>query len=173
MVGFEIWLIACNDCQRIEQQVNPFTGAGASFFGGCVTDEQREAIESLLERVDAVDLDEGNYYLTEFADGGEALIWFVEDEERGISGASITVRQLSPELASLLYALLRQGHLAICPERSDPDAKAIVTSEDAAREIAVRWPDARVVWSAAELHQWLAGLAAKAQENKKPWWKFW
>jgi len=172
-MSFDFVFIACNDCQRVAQQVNPFTGTGASFFGGYVTDEQREAIESLLERVDAVDLDEGNYYLTEFADGGEALIWFVDDEERGISGASITVRQLSPELASLLYALLRYGHLAICPEPSEPDAKAIVAAEDAAREIAVRWPEARVLQSAAELHQWLAGLAANARENEKPWWKFW
>jgi hypothetical protein len=170
-MSFDIGFIACNAADRVKQQVSPFTGDALTVLGGAISDAQRESINQLLDTNGAAVVGDGDAFAADFSDGGSATVWFAGYHESDIRGGTITVDQLSLELSSLIHSLLTSGNLALMPAESGEGP--IVPSAHTARDIANRWPNARGAESPAELQNLLPTIAAKGQEEKRRWQKFW
>ena len=170
-MSFDIELVTCNEPERTETVVDPFSGGALTKLGGCVTNDQRQAIEQLLDSVRAVSVGEGDTFAIDLVDGGSVEIWLSGFHDDDISGGMAMFHQMSSELSSLVYSLATSGKLAMIPRVNGGDV--IVTSRELAQDVAIRWPNSLVAESPEELHDMLAASAAKPKTNKKPWWKFW
>jgi hypothetical protein len=156
-MSFDIFLFTCNLGTGTKRIMSPFTGEPVTVPDDPgLTVEERAAVVSLLQELQAEGPDEFGCYHLSFADGGEAAVSvpFLVDESQ-LDGCSVTTRSLTADVISLWFRLSRAGNLVILPVAEG--VGPLVTSEEHRERVAARYPDAKVVQSAEALGQDLRG----------------
>ena len=155
-MSFDVFFQTCNLSEESEEVVNPFTGETMQNpVGETASDSEREAIARLLADCGAATSDEHGCYVVELSDGSSVELFFSGlSEDPEFSGGTAALRGLTPVLSAFLYDLASRGNLAMLP--ATEDGATIVVSDDAAKSVASRWPDAIVIENTDALHALLS-----------------
>ena len=150
-MSLDIVFSTCNLGTRQVQARNPFTGATmATFDDPGLTRDERAEVARLLHRLKAEGPDTHGFYRIHFPDGGEAdLLAPHLAGEAKFDGCSVEAHGLTAGVADFLFRLGVAGNMMIHPAAEG--VGTLVLSEGQQREVAARYPDAKLVRSAAAL----------------------
>lgn len=150
-MSFDIFFATCNLGTRQVQARNPFTGASmVTFDDPGLTEGERAAVAQLLHRMRADGPDTNGSYRLRFADGGQAdLLAPHLIGEAKFDGCSVGTRSLTAEVVDFLFRLGNAGNMMIVPAAEG--VGTLVLSDGQRQAVVARYPDAKVIRSAAAL----------------------
>ncbi len=152
-MSFDIFFHTCNLGSRKKRSKNPFTGKSITTFDDPgLTDEERGAVAELVRTLNAEGPDDFGFYTLLFADGGGAEL-YAKGLANGAKcdGCSVQTHGLTSDLVSFLFQLSRRGNMILTPAATG--VGSLATSEEQRQRTTNRFPDAKVVRSAAALEK--------------------
>jgi hypothetical protein len=152
-MGVEVFFTSCNLGTGKKLIKNPLTGEesiGSDDPGLSVT--ERATLVSLLKEMKGKGPDEFGVYSLLFADGGEAELFAsgLVGSDR-FTGCMVETHGLTPDVAAFMFRLSRDGNMIMQPALEG--VGPLVTSDEQRQRVAVRFPDAKVVLTAAALEK--------------------
>lgn len=150
-MSFDIFLQSSHRSGRKAEISNPFTGeTQVAEVDDPLTDEERSAVQALLDHYGAESADEFGYYTPTFDDGTsiEAQFKGLADDP-DFSGGMISLHGTSNAITDFLFQIADAGNFIMQPiMEGNP---AIVTKTSTADSVSTRLPEVLVVQSAADV----------------------
>jgi hypothetical protein len=150
-MSFDLFLHTCNLGTKLVK--NPFNGdlMPAIDDSGLSIDE-RVGVAKLFKGLNAEGPDQFGYYSLSFPDGGEADLSAEELASDGkMVDCLVQTRSLTRDLVAFLLQMSQIGNMVILAVAEG--VNPLVTSEEQRRQVADRFPDAKVVRSVAALEE--------------------
>ena len=154
-MSYSLHLHTCNLGTAVKKGKNPFTGDVVEFPNDDgLNRSEREAVQLLLQEVQASEPDPDGYMKVMFSDNGVANIGDGNLDDRSPCIAfAMEINMVTPQLVSFIYNLTRAGNMSI-GSSIDPSVVAL-TSPTQDKKLLKRWPAAQVIESPLQLKKWL------------------
>jgi hypothetical protein len=117
-----------------------------------LTESEKKAVKELLDQHKSEESSAGPYadLTLEFPDGGVVEIWAFDLDKKGkFEGMEFSIWKVTAQAVDLLFNLSQSGNQAIIPGAQGVDPW--VTSTKQKELVSTRWPNAKVISSAAQL----------------------
>lgn len=153
-MSFDIFLSTCNLGTRKKRVKNPVTGKFMMVPDDLGLNEiERAGVLHLLRQMKAEGPNDFGAWNIAFADGGEADLNAKElADGTKCNGCSLETRNLTADVARFVFKLSRVGNMLIYFPMPEGDAEFVTTAEQK-QKIVARYPDAKVIRSAAALEK--------------------